>query len=46
MGVLEQELTVKGVVREVNGGIAIVDSEAGQGGRVLIRNAEAEVAAR
>jgi acyl dehydratase len=46
MGVLEQELTVKGVVREVTGGIAIVDSEAEQGGRVLIRNAEAEIAAR
>ena len=46
MGVLDQELTVKGVVREVTGGIAIVDSEAEQGGRVLIRNAEAEIAAR
>ena len=44
MGVLEQELTVTGTVREVAGGTAIVDTAAEQGGKAIIRNAEAEIA--
>jgi acyl dehydratase len=44
MGFLEQELTVTGTVREVNCGVAIVDTQAEQGGNVIIRNAEAELA--
>ena len=44
MGVLEQELTVTGTVREVAGDTAIVDTAAEQGGKAIIRNAEAEIA--
>ena len=44
MGVPEQEIVVSGTVREFNDGIAIVDTEADQGGNKIIRNAEAEIA--
>jgi acyl dehydratase len=44
MGQLGQEVVVEGTVREVNDGIAIVDSEATQGDNRLIRNAVAELA--
>jgi acyl dehydratase len=45
MGVLGEPITVKGTVREVSDGIAIVDSEAEQAGNRIIRNAEAELIA-
>jgi acyl dehydratase len=44
MGVPEQEITVSGTVREVRDGVAIVDTVAEQGGKQIIRNAEAELA--
>jgi acyl dehydratase len=44
MGQLGQEVVVERPVREVNDGIAIVDSEARQGDNRLIRNAVAELA--
>ena len=44
MGMLEQEITVSGRVREVTGEVAIVDSQATQAGKRIIRNGEAEVA--
>ncbi len=44
MGQLGQEVVVEGTVREVNDGIAIVDSEARQGDNRLVRNAVAELA--
>jgi acyl dehydratase len=43
MGVLEQEITVTGTVREVADGVAIVDSEARQAGKRIIRNGVAEI---
>ncbi|MCA1682581.1 MAG: hypothetical protein LC685_01050 [Actinobacteria bacterium] len=43
MGVLEQEITVTGTVREVDGGTAIVDSEARQGGKRIVRSGVAEI---
>jgi acyl dehydratase len=43
MGVLEQEITVTGTVRQVDGDTAIVVSEAKQGGKRIIRNGEAEI---
>jgi acyl dehydratase len=43
MGRLGEEITVSGTVREVEGGTAIVDSEAEQGGQRIIRNAVAVV---
>jgi acyl dehydratase len=43
MGFPEQELTVSGTVREVAGDRAIIDTAAEQGGKQIIRNAEAEV---
>jgi acyl dehydratase len=43
MGMLEQEIVVHGTVREVDGDCAIVDSEARQGGKRIIRNGEAEI---
>ena len=43
MGVPEQEITVTSTVREVRGGVALVDTEAEQGGNRIIRNAEAEL---
>jgi acyl dehydratase len=45
MGVPEQEITVSGTVREVREGVAVVDTVAEQGGKQIIRNAEAELAA-
>jgi acyl dehydratase len=44
MGRLGEEITVTGTVREVRDGVAIVESEAAQGGHRIIRNAVAEVA--
>jgi acyl dehydratase len=46
MGRLEEEIVVTGSVQEVTDGVAIVHSEASQGGRRIIRNAVAEVANR
>jgi acyl dehydratase len=43
MGLPEQEVVVKGTVREVAEGRAIVDTVAEQGGNQIIRNAEAEL---
>jgi acyl dehydratase len=43
MGFPEQEITVSGTVREVTGDHAIIDTAAEQGGKQIIRNAEAEV---
>jgi acyl dehydratase len=43
MGMLEQEITVTGRVREVDAERALVDSEAVQGGKRIIRNGEAEI---
>ena len=43
MGMLEQEIVVRGTVREVNGDRAMVASEAEQGGKRIIRNGEADV---
>ena len=45
MGVPEQEITVSGTVREVRDGVAVVDTVAEQGGKQIIRNAEAELRA-
>ncbi len=44
MGVPEQEVTVRGIVREIADGRAIVDVEAEQSGSKIIRNAEATLA--
>jgi acyl dehydratase len=43
MGVPEQEVVVTGTVREVADGRAVVDTVAEQGGKQIIRNAEAEL---
>lgn len=43
MGVPEQEVLVTGVVREVRDGRAVIDTVAEQGGKQIIRNAEAEI---
>jgi acyl dehydratase len=43
MGVPEQEVIVSGTVREASDGKAIVDTVAEQGGKQIIRNAEAEL---
>jgi acyl dehydratase len=43
MGVPEQEVVVSGTVREASDGKAIVDTVAEQGGKQIIRNAEAEL---
>jgi acyl dehydratase len=43
MGVPEAELEVSGEVREVSGGVAVVDTRAVQNGSAIIRNAEAEL---
>ena len=45
MGLPEHELTVTGIVREVNDGVAIVETNCEQNGKLIIRNAEAEIAA-
>ncbi len=44
MGLLEQEITVSGTVKEVRDGVVVVDTVAEQGGNQIIRNAEAELA--
>jgi acyl dehydratase len=44
MGLPEQEITISGTVREVRDGVAVVDTVAEQGGKQIIRNAEAELA--
>ena len=44
MGVLEEEITVTGTVREVRDGVAVVDAVAEQAGKKIIRNGEAELA--
>ncbi len=46
MGVLEQEIVVTGTVREMADGRAVVESEAVQNGKRIIRNAEAELEIR
>ena len=43
MGVMSEEIAVTGTVREVESGVAIVDSEAHQAGRRIIRNGVAEL---
>jgi acyl dehydratase len=43
MGVPEQEVIVSGTVRELTDGRAVVDTVAEQGGKQIIRNAEAEL---
>ncbi len=43
MGRMGEEIVVTGTVREVNGEVAIVDSNAVQAGQRLIRNGVAEV---
>jgi acyl dehydratase len=43
MGMLGEEITVSGTVREVNDNVAVIDSEAEQAGKRIIRNAVAEI---
>jgi acyl dehydratase len=43
MGVPEQEIVVSGTVREAGDGRALIDTVAEQGGKQIIRNAEAEL---
>jgi acyl dehydratase len=43
MGLPEQEITVTGAVKEERDGRVVVDTEAQQGGKRIIRNAEAEL---
>jgi acyl dehydratase len=43
MGRLGEEIVVSGTVRELHDGRAVVDSEAVQAGKRIIRNAEAEL---
>ena len=45
MGVPEQEISVSGTVRSASDGRAVIDTEAQQDGKRIIRNAEAELAA-
>jgi 3-hydroxybutyryl-CoA dehydratase len=44
MGFPEQELVVRGTVREADGDRVVIDTTAGQGDNQVIRNAEAELA--
>ncbi|HUO74073.1 MAG TPA: MaoC/PaaZ C-terminal domain-containing protein [Solirubrobacteraceae bacterium] len=44
MGQIGEEIVITGTVREVEGGVATVDSEAEQAGHRIIRNAVAEIA--
>ena len=44
MGVREEEIRVVSKVREVTDGVAIIDTEAEQRGKRIIRKGEAEVA--
>jgi hypothetical protein len=43
MGFPEQEITVTGTVKEEHDGRVIVETQAEQGGKRIIRNAEAEL---
>jgi len=43
MGVPEQEIVVKGTVREQRDGRVIVDTVAEQAGKQIVRNAQAEL---
>jgi acyl dehydratase len=43
MGVPEQEIVVTGTVREVSDSRVVIDTVAEQGGKQIIRNAEAEL---
>jgi acyl dehydratase len=43
MGQLEQEITVTGTVRALEGDTALVDSQATQNGKRIIRNGTAEI---
>jgi acyl dehydratase len=43
LGALQEEITVTGTVREVDGASALVDSEAKQSGKRIVRNGEAEI---
>ena len=43
MGVPEQEVIVSGTVREASDGRVVIDTVAEQGGKQIIRNAEAEL---
>jgi acyl dehydratase len=44
MGMLEEEISVTGSVREAGDGSAVIELEADQGGNKIIRNAQAELA--
>ena len=44
MGLPEKEIVVRGTVREVSDGHALLDTEAEQEGSRIVRNAEAELA--
>jgi acyl dehydratase len=46
MGFPEQEITVTGTVREERDGRVVIETAADQGGKEIIRNAEAEVEVR
>jgi hypothetical protein len=43
MGVPEQEVVVKGTVRELRDGRCVIDTVAEQAGKQIVRNAEAEL---
>jgi acyl dehydratase len=43
LGALQEEITVTGTVRELDGATALVDSEAKQSGKRIVRNGEAEI---
>jgi hypothetical protein len=43
MGLMGEEITVTGTVRSVEDGVAVVDSEARQGDRRIIRKGAAEL---
>jgi hypothetical protein len=43
MGLMGEEITVTGTVRSVDDGVAVVDSEARQGDRRIIRKGAAEL---
>ena len=45
MGQLGEEIVVSGSVKEVSGGVAIVEAEAEQAGNRIIRNGVAELVA-
>jgi 3-hydroxybutyryl-CoA dehydratase len=44
MGVPEHEITVTGTVREVRDGRVVIDTQAEQGGKKIIKNGRAELA--